>query len=123
MDLSTVTRKNTVEVEIYTTTGVKTDIVITLFSPGTKKFKQASFKVTDDLAKKKTVGFSAEERDINKHRLAAEITESWVNLDEGGGPVELTVDNALDVYLRHDWIYNQIETELGDQNNFLDFAL
>ena len=40
MDLSKVVRKETISVEIKTPNGEKTDIIINMFSPGTKEFKQ-----------------------------------------------------------------------------------
>lgn len=123
MDLSIVTRKPTIAVNIKLPNGDDTDIIIHVYSPGTKEFKQAGYRITDSIVEQKKTSFSAEERDVNKHLIAAEVTSSWENLSDGGEEIICNPENALSLYMEHDWIYDQVEKELGDKDNFLTVAL
>lgn len=90
-----------------------TDIKIVLFGRGSKVFK---------LAKREANKLALKDEIVDDgyflHFLLASVIKSWENVEDDKGEIELTVENAIKLFERCPFIYEQVETFFDDNSNF-----
>ena len=108
MDLSVFEQDETCKVTIIDpTTGKDTDIEIEVYSLDSKQYR----KVTTAIAK-------SEEEKTGEFLLAS-LTKSWTNVQFKKKDVELTIENATELYGKVPVIYAQLEKVIYNRVKFM----
>ena len=109
MDLSKFKQDETCQVVIKDpVTGQDTDIKITVYGQDTKVYRSTSLAIAKGEVTENTPEY-----------MLASLTKSWENLEANGEEIELTLDNAVKVYLDYPFIYSQLERVIFDRVKFM----
>lgn len=106
---------------LHPTTGEELEIVIVVSGPDSKRSRDATRQMTDQLTKeavekKLTPDDKTFERMAAMH--AAAITQGWSGIEWGGEPFAFTPENAIKLYTERRWIREQVERFAGQRGNF-----
>ncbi len=88
-----------------------TDIKIVLFGQASKEFKRG---------KREAQKYSATNKydESFVYYLVASMIKSWENVDNDEGVIELSIENAIQLFKDCPFIYSQVEAFIEDQSNF-----
>lgn len=99
-------------------TGADLGITIVVAGPDSDRHKQAQREMTNVRLRKRKMKITAEEVETESRRLMARKIISWEGVVYKGEPVTLTVDNAIMVFQKFPFIYEQLDAEAGDRASF-----
>jgi hypothetical protein len=124
---NTVERANAgVEVELKNlATGGGSGAYITLFGMDSERYAEAKEERARDLLARAAAGltttFTREERATFTANTLARCTKGWRGLEsEGDGkPLQFSVEEAVELYLRYPAIADQVNEEIARRANFL----
>lgn len=105
----------------HPTSGDELDIKIRVVGPDSRKAREATRAMTDNLTKEAmeheaTPDDAAYERMAAQH--AAALTISWEHVEWDGQPFPFSQENAVKLYTEHRWIREQVEQFAGKRANF-----
>lgn len=84
-------------------------VTIEVYGSHTAEFRDAWFEASET--------YKADRRLLTCCVLSL-ITKSWQGIQENDADVELTAQNAFDIYNRYDWLAEQVEHGFGNKRNF-----
>ena len=123
MDLNAIVIKETSACKIkHPGNGESLGVVINLYGQDSKVYQKASKKNLNTILKKGAKNTNADQVEARSLDLLAACTESWIELDWEGAPLECTFENARMIYKERAWIKEQVDEHLGDRANFLQKA-
>jgi len=108
-------------------TNEKLDLWIEVVGKDSKRFQEASHANQNARLRRDAVnvrrGKEMEVRTVQdikneNYDLLAKCTLGW-NLIEGDSKIPFTHENAVRVYEKYSWIYNQIDEAIADLENFI----
>lgn len=108
---------------LHPKTGEEMNIVITLASPDSEKYRKLSMAMRNknlQYATKNRGLASAERLDEDSLNLLVGATLGWKGLSENGEILECTPQNVRRVYADFAWIREQVDAFLGDRKNFFN---
>lgn len=108
---------------LHPKTGEEMNIVITLASPDSEKYRKLSMAMRNknlQYATKNRGMASAERLDEDALNLLVGATLDWKGLSENGEVLECTPQNVRHVYTDFAWIREQVDAFLGDRKNFFN---
>lgn len=83
------------------------------------RYRMAEQRINDRTIKRRTTELTAEFLERNELEKLALCAMEW-NLTDGGTPIELTVDNVIQVLRAAPWIRADLEKSMSDPSRFLD---
>lgn len=123
MDLSTVKIEEQVEIVIlHPETGLPTDMVFTMATTDSKHYNSIIHRLQNQRLYNKRAKPTAEQIDETAMNTIAECTLGWKNVSEDGKDIKCTVENALKLYKKHNWIFEQVNVDMADRKNFLSIV-
>lgn len=120
IDLSVFKPKDTYTFNLrHPSTDERLDIAITVFSSDSKKYRAVVHKLRNDRMGKRSSKVSSEQIEKNAMDILVACTESWRNMMFDGKDLECTPENVRMIYTELPWVYDQVDTHIGDRTNFL----
>jgi hypothetical protein len=111
---------------LHPTTGDPLTTKITVLGQDSDTYQDAAReqarKRSVAMRKRRNYQPSTEELDSDFIDLAVAATKGWVDMQVDGKDYPFTVANARLLYRRFKWIREQVESAIGDRNNFLPSA-
>jgi len=98
-------------------TGADTDITIEVYGADTVAYKKAVGTISKRNRKRKDI--SIEEIESAGLELLSSVTAGWKNIEEKGKKVPFNVENAKRIYREIPWLRKQVDSFIGDEQNFL----
>lgn len=108
---------------VHPKTGENMNMVITLASPDSEKYRKLSMAMRNknlQYATKNRGMASAERLDEDALNLLVGATLAWKGVSENGELLECNPQNVRRVYSDFAWIREQVDTFLGDRKNFFN---
>jgi len=101
---------------------IETDVVVSIIGVGSRVFKQAKSKIDNQESIYARKGKKMDDDVSNELwvELLAKCTKGWINVEEGGKPVEFSYDNAIHMYTAYPFLRNQILAAIHDVKAMLE---
>ncbi len=98
----------------------KKPVTITVLGADSKVFRDAiREQARKNMSNKKQENLDIDDMILRSAKLLAQCTLGWDGISEGKTAVEFSYDNALELYLKYDWIKTQVDDAIGERANFL----
>ncbi len=92
--------------------GVELDAKVSIVGIDSKAYRQATAKM------KRLDNATDEQKAKAGAKLLASITTGWEGIEEDGKELVFSFDNAVSLYLKYDWIADQILAKAYDRKAF-----
>lgn len=120
MDLSELKPKDTFTFNlIHPGDGSVLDTTITVYGSDSKKYKAALHRIRNDRLNSRGQKMTSEVAENNGIEILVACTDSWENMVFDGEELECTKENVRRIYKEFEWIYEQVDQEVGNRANFL----
>jgi hypothetical protein len=120
-DTSKTSEKGVELVIINPATLEETDIKIRLAGTDSSYYRnQIKARAEQQLSKgqKKATTVDLDKSEREGCELLAACTLGWSGIEENGKAIDFSRDAAVDVYMRHKWLREQVDRFVGDRANF-----
>lgn len=97
----------------------KRPVTITLLGSDSSVLRDAmKARARKQLRAKKAVNFDIDEAERAGCELLAVCTTGWYGFTENGVAIEFSKENAIDLYMRYNWLRKQVDEFINDRENF-----
>lgn len=99
--------------------GDELGMTIVVAGQDSKVYRVAKRNMMTDRFKAKRMKLEGEEVEREAKKLVAACVVSWSGVVEDGKPLECSVGQAMYVFDKYPWLYEQVEAVHGDRASFL----